>query len=370
MLHDPRRSFAITQRNVGQLVRWGAATLFVVWLAHGAGAGEERDIAAVETYGLHRVDRKKILDVANLREGDRAPRSLEGKAITGRLQNVRGVKRAALVVVVTPFETAKGTVGRPIVYIGIQESDQPDVKFRPAPTGSVILPKAITKVYADYQRTFLESCRLNDFSEDDSNGYALGGNAAARAVQRKLPALADEHYDLLLDVLHNAKNADQRAMAATLIGYASNKKRAASDLVLGTQDTNELVRNNAVRAVSVLFNYARAHRDLGIEVSTDWCLDLLESLTWTDRNKAMAVLNAATIDGDAAVLAKLGQRSLPSLVEMARWKSAGHAMMAFSLVGRIAGLSDEEISKAWKAGEQEKVIERAMQTVAHPADSK
>jgi hypothetical protein len=372
MPHDPRRSCAAIQRNAGKLVRLGAATLVVVWLAQGAGAGEERDIAAVETYGLHRVDRKRVLDVANLHEGDRAPRSLEGKAITGRLQNIRGVKRAALVVVVAPFKTEKGgTVGRPIVYIGIQESDQPDVKFRPAPTGSVTVPKAIAKVYADYQRTFLESSRLNDFSEDDSNGYALMGNAGARAVQRKLPALADDHYDLLLDVLHNAKNADQRAMAATLIGYASNKKRATSDLVLGTQDANELVRNNAVRALSVLLNYARAHHDLGIDVSTDWCLDLLESLTWTDRNKAMAVLNAATADRDAAVLAKLGQRSLPSLVEMARWKSAGHAMMAFLLVGRIAGLSDEEISKAWKAGEQEKVIERALrsQSTAAPKSS-
>jgi hypothetical protein len=44
---------------------------------------------------------------------------------------------------------------------------------------------------------------------------------------------------------------------------------------------------------------------------------------------------------------------------MARWKSAGHAIMAFQLVGRIAGLSDEEIRKAQRAGEQESVIDRA-----------
>jgi hypothetical protein len=47
---------------------------------------------------------------------------------------------------------------------------------------------------------------------------------------------------------------------------------------------------------------------------------------------------------------------------MARWKFAGHAVMAFELVGRIAGLSDPEIFKAWDAGQREQVIARALQS--------
>jgi hypothetical protein len=343
------------------VIRLYAALLIGACLARTATCADEKGIASVETYGLHHVDRKKVLDVANLDAGDRPPRSVQWKAIAGRLQKIPGVKRAAIVVVTVPFDTASGTVGRPVVYVGIQESEQPDVTFHAAPTGKVTLPKDVVKLYAEYERTFLDSFKHNDFSEDDSNGYALMGNAAARAVQRKFPALADQHYDRLLDVLENSKNAEQRAMAATFIGYASNKKRAVSDLVAGTQDANELVRNDAVRALSVLVNYSRAHRELGINVPTDWCLDLLESLTWTDRNKAMALLDAATTERDPALLAKLRQRSLRALIEMARWKSP-HAMMAFLLVGRIAGLTDEEITKAWKGGEQDKVIEQALRT--------
>jgi hypothetical protein len=45
---------------------------------------------------------------------------------------------------------------------------------------------------------------------------------------------------------------------------------------------------------------------------------------------------------------------------MARWKSEGHAMMAFLIVGRIAGLEDKEIFKAAGAAEREKVIARAL----------
>jgi hypothetical protein len=355
------------------LLRSFAAILISASLAQTAAAADLKPIALVETYGLHSVPRKAVLDAAGLREGGAAPVSAQQKAIIGRLQKIPGVRKAAIVVVVAPFPGGSGgTIGRPIVYIGIQESDRPDVQFREAPSGNVALPEAIVATYADYERTFLESVRQNNFSEDDSNGYALMGNEAARSVQRKFPPLADQHYDRLLDVLQNSKHAQQRSMAAAVIAYASNKKRAASDLVLGTKDANELVRNDAVRALSVLLTYARDHRELGIEVSTDWCLDLLESLQWTDRNKAMAVLDAATADRNGELLSKLRQRSLPSLVEMARWKPAGHAMMAFMIVGRIAGLNDAEIAKAWDAGEREKVIERALrtQTTAQPAGSK
>ena len=117
-----------------------AAILVAVCLLSRANA-DEKGIASVDTYGLHHVDRKKVLEVAGLSEGDRPPRFVQWKAISGRLEKIPGVKRAAIVVVTAPTETATGgTIGRPIVYLGIQESDQPDVKFRVAPTGKVALP--------------------------------------------------------------------------------------------------------------------------------------------------------------------------------------------------------------------------------------
>ena len=39
-----------------------------------------------------------------------------------------------------------------------------------------------------------------------------------------------------------------------------------------------------------------------------------------------------------------------------------HAVMVFELVGRIAGLSDPEIFKAWDAGQREQVIARALRS--------
>ena len=49
---------------------------------------------------------------------------------------------------------------------------------------------------------------------------------------------------------------------------------------------------------------------------------------------------------------------------MSRWKYEGHATMAFLLLGRVTGLKDEEISEAWKRGEKDGVISRALKSDA------
>jgi hypothetical protein len=82
---------------------------------------------------------------------------------------------------------------------------------------------------------------------------------------------------------------------------------------------------------------------------------MLDSIEWTDRNKSSFALYQLTERRDPAVFAKLRNRALPSLVEMARWKS-GHALPAFTLLGRIGNFPEEEIQKAWNTGNRESVI--------------
>ncbi len=47
------------------------------------------------------------------------------------------------------------------------------------------------------------------------------------------------------------------------------------------------------------------------------------------------------------------QRAAPQLVEMARWNSLTHALPAYILLGRVAGLSENEIQESWSKGERE-----------------
>ena len=63
---------------------------------------------------------------------------------------------------------------------------------------------------------------------------------------------------------------------------------------------------------------------------------------------------------DHRLIASLRARALGALVEMARWKSEGHALAAFWLLGRTSGLSEERIQEAWDRRDREAVIDAAL----------
>jgi hypothetical protein len=80
-------------------------------------------------------------------------------------------------------------------------------------------------------------------------------------------------------------------------------------------------------------------------------LELLNSPVWSDRNKASLALWALSARRDPELLARLRKEALTPLVEMARWRSAGHAVAAFGILGRIAGYSDEAARDLGDRGE-------------------
>ena len=61
---------------------------------------------------------------------------------------------------------------------------------------------------------------------------------------------------------------------------------------------------------------------------------LLSSLEWSDRNKASLALFALSARRDPALLRALRGDALEALVDMAKWRTDGHAQPAFWLLGR------------------------------------
>ncbi len=59
------------------------------------------------------------------------------------------------------------------------------------------------------------------------------------------------------------------------------------------------------------------------------------------------------------MLDQLRDRALGLLAEMSRWKTLAHALPAFVLLGRMAGLSEQQIQDAWTRGDRETVIAAA-----------
>src|SRR3979411_127244 len=168
-----------------------------------------------------------------------------------------------------------------------------------------------------------------------------------REIQLQFPAIAETHLGELRNVLHNSADDEQRAIAAFLTGYAPKKDQVAEDLQFALRDADPGVRANAARAIVALAVYARLNADSGIKLEPTWFIEMLNSLSWSDRERALQALQLLTESRDPQMLAQLRQRALPALAEMSRWKTLEHALPAFILTGRVAGLTRQESPESW-----------------------
>lgn len=307
-------------------------------------------IGLIDIYGLRKVPEARIRQALGVREGDPLPPS-KGD-VEEKLNAIDGVVESHLEAVCCDQD-------RMILYVGIEERGAPHFEVREAPQNEAALPEEIAAAYRGLMDAVESAVRAGVAAEDLTQGHSLMADPRARAIQETLPALADQHHEQIRRVLRDSVDETQRAAAAYVLAYASSKAAVINDLQFALRDPDPGVRNNAARALAALAVYERLHPDPRLKVSPTWFVEMLNSLSWTDRNKAAWALQILTDQRDAVVLAQLRDRALASLTEMARWKSPGHALPAFMLLGRIAAMSDEQIQDAWSRGGREPVIAAA-----------
>jgi hypothetical protein len=299
-------------------------------------------IGIIDFYGNRKVPASRLRTALAVKEGDRLPRS-KGD-VEERIESVSGVVRARL-------EATCCDQGKAILYVGIEERGAPTFPFRNPPEGTVEFPAAVHEAYAQFLKAVEEAARAGQTGEDLSLGHSVMQFEPARKVQERFVALASEHQAGLRQALRESSDNEQRAIAAYVLGYSPKKDAVVNDLQYALQDSDDTVRGNAIRALAPI-----------AVLSPTWFVEMLDSIIWTDRNNAAVAMVDISEPRDARVLAHLKERALPALAEMARWKHLPHALPAFILIGRVAGLPEKEIQDAWSAGEREKVIQRAMKS--------
>ena len=317
--------------------------------------GQALRIGIIDFYGLHEVSATQARGAIAFKEGDTVVVAgdtepalfVESKR---RLLMLPGVLNARLELVCCEGDDF-------ILYVGIEERDRPISRFRSAPEGPVRLPADVVQAGTDFERAMTAAVQRGDAGEDDSKGHALMHDPAARAVQERFIEMARD-LPRLRDVLRQSGDAAHRALAAQILGYAASKRDVIDDLVYGMTDASSTVRNNAMRALALI---AGANPGSSPGIPIEPFVGLIHSLVWTDRNKAALALGRLSERRDPEMLATLRSRAMGPLVEMARWKSEGHARPAFEILGRIAGQSDEDANAAWRRGEREAVINAALQ---------
>lgn len=307
-------------------------------------------IGVIDFYGLGEISERQAREALQIKEGDSLPDdSAEAKL---RLESLPGVEEAR-------FNVACCVDGKAMLYVGIRRKGEPAIEFRSAPQGAVRLPADVIQAGRDFQIAMQKAFLNGDPGEDRSHGHVLSNDYATRAVQERFITLAARGLKLFRDVLRNSADAEHRALAAQILAYAENKQEIVSDLVDAIRDPAEVVRNNAMRALWVMPEAAQQSTKKPIRIPARPFVEMLNSIEWTDRNKSSLALlnitNAPAID----ILSELRKKALPSLIEMARWKTPGHARAPFVLLGRVAGISEDEINAAWERGDHALFIETA-----------
>ncbi len=306
-------------------------------------------IGVIDFYGLQKVPESRLRQALGAREGDPLPPSKADAE--DRLEQVDGVVEARL-------EAVCCEAGAAILFVGIEEKGAPHFDFHADPASSVLLPDDIVEAYRTFLDRYEQSARSGEDRESLTRGYALSADPEVRAYQERFVSLAEKNFTELQQVLRDSTEADQRAMAAYVIGYAPDKRAAVEALQYALRDPEEAVRHAALRALAALAIFASKNPGAKIQISPTWAIEMLNSIAWGDRAQAANFLVTLTENRDAGALDQLRERALPSLTEMAGWKSLRYALPAYILLGRIAGMTEDQIQETWSNGEREAVISK------------
>ncbi len=307
---------------------------------------------AVDLYGLRTTSEAAVREAIGVRAGDALPASLD--AMRDRLQHLPGVEEVDL----SPVCCSEN--GRTILYVGIRERGTAPIAVRPAPSGAARLPAEVVDAGRRFDSALRLAVQRGVTGEDHTSGYALAEDSALRAVQHEFVRFAAVHVDTLTVVARHSAVAAHRALAAQVLAYAPDRPHVVRELLAAVSDPSDAVRNSAVRALAVLADWVNANPRAGLVIPAAPFTSLLNSVSWTDRNKGIMVLVPLTASRDSTLLAAARTSALPSLVEMARWSTPGHALGPFLLVARLAGVDDGEAFQAFQSGEREAIIARVV----------
>jgi hypothetical protein len=312
-------------------------------------------VGDINLYGLHKVTAEKILSATGLRAGGSLPGSRGD--LEDAIEKISDVVQARVEAVCCQGNTAA-------LFIGIEERGAPHSAFRSEPAGEAALPRDLLDAYQQFLTALTRAAARGNTTEDLTSGHSVLDDADASALQPRLVTFAAEHLNALHDVLHNGSDADQRAVAAAVIGYAPPSQDVVNELQYALDDPEVAVRANAIRSLKAITVLASRQPQAGLKISPTWFIELLHSVELSDRMesaKALLLLTDGVTkqDGQPA-LDLIRERALPDLAEMARWKTLRYALPPFLLLGRVAGLPDAAAQQAWEKGDREPVIRKAL----------
>jgi hypothetical protein len=316
-------------------------------------------VGLIEVYGTRKSSQEKIRTAIQAKAGDPLPSREDAE---DRIDQVAGVLASRV-------EAACCINSNMILYVGVEERDAPHLEFNPAPTGDVSLPTALFEDYRKLLDNVGASIRGRNADEDLTNGFSLMADPESRDLQLTFVPAVEANLTLIDKVLRQSADPEQRSAAAYLLQYGPRGPHlfqvSLDALQYALRDREDIVRANAIRALHAIQVGAKLHPGQPGRISPTWFVELMNSIVWSDRHSACLALVDFTEGRDADTLQLLRERALGSVIEMARWHELKHALPAFILAGRLAGLEDKAISEAWLSEDHEPVLKEALRRAKH-----
>jgi hypothetical protein len=319
------------------------------------GQDQQIPVGEIDFYGYAGLDLTQIRSSLPLREGDK----LSFAGMDQTIQRLtREVKQSTGYQPTNVAPVCCDAQGNLMVYIGLPGKSSKSLRLNAPPHDSIRLPANIVKLYQQTMDLLMESVQ-KQASEDRSQGYGLSSYPPLRTRQLAMREYATHHEPLVRRVLQSSLDAEQRGIAAEILGYGRQSKQQIAALVLASRDVDDGVRNNAVRALGVL---ALSSPKVARRIPATGFFDLLNSGVWKDRNKTGILFDALSQARDPKLLGRLRSQALESLIEMARWRDPGHAQSAGMVLGRIAGIEEDRLHQLVASGQVEVIIKALQKT--------
>ncbi len=307
-------------------------------------------IGDIEFFGYKGIDIAKVREILPVREGDKYS------------DRVRGLVRRAVAGAIgkEPTDvdlTCCDEKGNVLLFIGLPGASHKSFAYNSETQGHDRLPPEIMNLDRRLDRAIEKAVQKGGEAaeEDDSNGYALVKDPAARSLQLAVRQWAIGHEPELLRALEFSA-VQHRRVASSALGYARQSREQILALVRAARDPDDEVRNNATRALGVL---VRSNGGLASEIPPATFIEMLNSGKWTDRNKGGMLLEQLTAGRNADLLTKIRSAALDSLIEMASWRRPSHAWFARMILGRVAGLPEDRLQELASKGPVDAIVEAA-----------
>jgi hypothetical protein len=312
-------------------------------------------VGAIEFFGYSGFDINKIRASLPIREGDSFD-AMDVNAFKTIARIRESIKTSTGKLPTDVAPVCCDAQGNYMIFIGLAGNSTVTTSYNAVPTGTGRLPLTIVNLYKQLMDLNSSLVSQGKATEDRSKGYALSTDENFRTKQLEARTFAIGHQRLLSQVLRSSADPEQRTVAAHFMGYARQSRSQIADLVWASRDRDEGVRNNAIRALGVL---AESNPKIAGQIPPGPFIEMLKSGVWTDRNKGGYVLAQISKGRSVELLRLLRAEALEALIEMAHWRSAGHAASARTILGRIAGIEESRLNQMISAGVIEQIIDAA-----------